>query len=261
MLRQRLLSVALLLPVAAWAVYMGGLWFFAMVALAAGLAGYEFFEMMAAGGHKLSLPFGLALIFLFLLEARHPLELWGKFFLTAIIVGSLIWHLSWPGQTPALDWALTLAGGLYIGWLSAHFISLREMPNGGWWAVFAFALAWLGDAGAYFAGHLWGKHRLFPRLSPGKTWEGAIAGAFCTLVAAFLFGHFVRIGLLHRALLGLAMAALSPFGDLAVSMFKRQVKVKDSGGLIPGHGGMLDRIDSVLFSVVVVYYYRLLVLE
>ncbi|MGQ9628459.1 MAG: phosphatidate cytidylyltransferase, partial [Anaerolineae bacterium] len=147
MLRQRLLSVALLLPVAAWAVYMGGLWFFAMVALAAGLAGYEFFEMMAAGGHKLSLPFGLALIFLFLLEARHPLELWGKFFLTAIIVGSLIWHLARPplhpptgggtpplssprmrgdrgGQTPALVWALNVAGGLFIGWLSARFISV-----------------------------------------------------------------------------------------------------------------------------------------
>ena len=273
MLRQRLLSVAVLVPVAAGAVYLGGLWFFALVALAAGLAGREFFGMMAAGGYRPSLPFGLALIFLLLLEARRPCGLWGRFCLALIVIGSLLWHLAHPPlhpptgggtggrQNPALDWALTLAGGLYLGWLSAHFIYLREMPNGAWWAVFTFATAWLGDAGAYFVGRRWGRHHLSPRLSPGKTWEGAIAGALCTLAAAFLFGPFLGLSLLHRAILGLAVAAVSPFGDLAVSMFKRQAKIKDSGGIIPGHGGMLDRIDTVLFAVVVVYYYLVFVIE
>ncbi len=260
MLGQRLVTAVILIPVVAWAVYAGGLWFFALVALVAGLAGYEFFAMMTAGGYRPSLSVGLGIIWVFIVDARHPEWGLGRFFVAVVIVLSLIWHvLQKKSATPALDWALTLAGGLTIGWLAAHFISLREL--GPHWMALTLLSTWACDAGAYFVGLTLGRHKLIPRLSPKKTWEGAGGGWLCGVLVTVLVGLYLDLGVGHSLALGVAIATICPFGDLAVSMLKRQVGVKDSGRLIPGHGGMLDRIDTLLFSVVVVYYYVTLVVQ
>ncbi len=298
MLIYRVLSAVVLVPIAAWTIYRGGLWFFALVVLAAGLGGYEFFRMMAAGGYKPSTPLGLVLILLLLVDARYPLGLWARFSVAAVIILSLIWHLfTYKGEppgdrvpsqplegekdemgghppspppwralfrreaaTPTVDWALTLAGSFYIGWTAAHLVSLRELPAGMGWVFLTFLSTCVGDAGAYFIGGKWGHHRLFPRLSPGKSWEGAVGGWLCTVMVTVLAGFTVGLDVVHGLLLGAAMATINPFGDLAVSMMKREMGVKDSGRIIPGHGGVLDRIDTLLFSVVVVYYYATLVI-
>jgi phosphatidate cytidylyltransferase len=162
------------------------------------------------------------------------------------------------------DWAFTLAGGMYLGWLGMHFVLLRNMTGGLYWTSFALSCAWLVDTGAYAVGRPWGKHKMSPNLSPSKTWEGyfgGILGAIICSGAWILIAGSLNVGLppgfnfWNALLAGLLVAILTPLGDLGESMLKRWGKVKDSGNLIPGHGGMLDRLDTLLWAAVIVYYY------
>jgi len=253
---QRLLSAIILIPIVVWATYAGGLWFFAIIALVASVAGYEFFQMMKLGGYKPSCFWGLVLIWLLLADARYPAWQLAKPALTGVMVLSLSWQLfKKDTTTPTVDWALTIVGGLYLGWMPGHFISLRDAPRGLEWMLLTLLCTWGADTGAYFIGLSLGRHKSFPRLSPKKTWEGTIGGWFCGVVVTLLVGLYIGLGFVHSLILGALVSAFLPLGDLAVSMMKRQVGVKDTSSLIPGHGGLLDRIDSLLFAVVVVYYY------
>jgi len=253
---QRLLSAAILVPLVAGVTYAGGLWFFVAIVFAASVAGCEFFHMMRLRGYKPSSFWGLALIWLLLADARYPAWQLAKPALTGVIVLSLSWQLfKKDTATPTVDWALTVAGALYLGWMASHFISLRDAPRGFEWMVLTLLSTWGADTGAYFIGLSLGRHKFFPRLSPKKTWEGTIGGWFCGVAVTLSIGLGIGLGFAHSLVLGALVSTFLPFGDLAVSMMKRQVGVKDTSGLIPGHGGMLDRIDSLLFAVVVVYYY------
>jgi phosphatidate cytidylyltransferase len=133
---------------------------------------------------------------------------------------------------------------------------LRQLPDGFWWLLYGLLIGWTNDSAAYFTGVTLGRRRLWPRLSPKKTWEGTVAG----WIGAALMGGLlmtvlpVQMSVVYGALLGAVGGVFALFGDLAVSMVKRQVKVKDSGHLIPGHGGFLDRLDSLLFVLPLVYY-------
>lgn len=157
------------------------------------------------------------------------------------------------------DLGLALVGALWVGFLLPHFIWLRALPDGPGWVGFVVAVVMAGDSTGYFVGRAWGRHKLAPKLSPGKTVEGA-AGILAGAVAG---GCLARAVWLHSAswaevaLLGLAMGAVGQVGDLAESMIKRAFGAKDSGGIFPGHGGVLDRIDSMLFPAVLVFYYRM----
>jgi len=255
-LKQRVLSAAIMVPIALGATYAGGFWFFALIVIVASIAGYEFFRMMRRGGYKPSPVWGLVLIWVLLVDARYPAWQLSRAMLTGVIVLSLCWQLfKKDTSTPATDWALTIAGGLYLGWMAGHFISLRDAPHGLEWTALTLLTTWVADSGAYFVGVSVGRHKCFPRLSPKKTWEGTIGGWFCGVATALLIGLLMGLGFVNSLILGVLVSAFLPLGDLAVSMIKRQVGVKDSSGLIPGHGGMLDRIDSLLFAVTVVYYY------
>lgn len=255
-LKQRVLSALILVPLVMGAAYVGGHWFFALIVLAASIAGYEFFQMMKRGGYQPSPFWGLLLIWLLLTDARYPAWQLSRPALAGVMLLSLSWELlKKDTTTPTVDWALTIAGGLYLGWTAGHFISLRDAARGLEWIAFTLISTWIADTGAYFIGTYLGRHKSFPRLSPKKTWEGTIGGWFCGVAAALLIGQYIGLGFMHSLVLGALLSTFSPLGDLAVSMMKRQVGVKDSSGLIPGHGGMLDRMDSLLFAVVVVYYY------
>ena len=133
---------------------------------------------------------------------------------------------------------------------------MRDIPDKGRLATFAVLLAvWAGDIGAFFAGRLIGRHKLAPRLSPGKTWEGFVFGTIATVFVAFdaLYKrHYISIG--QSLLLGLVIAVSGPLGDLFESGVKRDMQVKDSGRLLGGHGGVLDRLDAPLFAFVAAYY-------
>lgn len=255
MLKRRIASAAVLLPLVACLGYLGGLWWFFTVTVAICLAGYEFFQMMTAGAYKPSHAFGLALILLLLADARYPSWHLIRSALSAVLLFSLVRQLFQKHtSTPAVDWALTIAGGLYFGWVGGHFISLRDAEHGMNWLALVFLPTWACDTTAYFIGLYLGQRKLLPRLSPGKTWEGTVGGWLAGLVITLLVGRFIGLGPVHSLILGALLGIVAPLGDLAVSMMKRQVKAKDSSHLIPGHGGMLDRIDSLLFVVVLVHY-------
>jgi phosphatidate cytidylyltransferase len=134
---------------------------------------------------------------------------------------------------------------------------LRALPQGIYWIGLAFLTTWLCDSAAYFVGNWKGKHPFFERISPRKTREGAIAGLVTGTITGALVGLLLRIPVHVGVPLGLVISLAATFGDLAESLIKRQVGVKDSSDLIPGHGGALDRIDSLMFAVVIVYYFAL----
>ncbi|MEO6064126.1 MAG: phosphatidate cytidylyltransferase [Thermoflexales bacterium] len=174
---------------------------------------------------------------------------------SAFMLGTLAIQLRRRDGTPTADWALTLVSGSYIGWCAGHLALLRDSPNGLAWVVIAIGATWLADSAAYLVGSRFGRRKLAPAVSPKKTWEGYLGGILAAVVGGVAFGLVVPgIGPVKSILLAMAAGALGTLGDLSESMFKRQAHAKDSGDLIPGHGGVLDRMDSVLWTGVIVYY-------
>jgi len=155
------------------------------------------------------------------------------------------------------DAGLVVIGVLYIGLLLPHFYWLREIPDGSRWVTFVIAITMAGDTGGYFVGHAFGRHKLIPRVSPGKTVEGAIGIVAASLLGAAIAKMILFPGHAWGEVLTLAgvMAVLGQLGDLGESVMKRSFGAKESGAIFPGHGGVLDRIDSLLFPVALVYYY------
>ncbi len=163
----------------------------------------------------------------------------------------------------ALDFAVTVAGIVYLGWLGSYLLDVRSLPQGLWWLMLVLPIVWGGDTGAYSIGAVYGKHKMTPRLSPKKSWEGYFAGLFTSvIVGAFLSYAFSSLGPqplgglitpLQGAFLGLVIGALATLGDLGESMFKRQGGLKDSSNVFPGHGGFLDRIDSWIWGAALGY--------
>ena len=260
MLRTRVLSAIVLIPVTAALVYLGGWWFTAAILVAAGLAGFEFFRLMGQANVVANWPIGLGMIATLVVGAAQPA--WANaigLLFTLFLMASLVWHMLQKGRpAPGSDWVVTVAGAIYLGWLGGRFVALRELPNGMLWLALALISTWITDSGAYFVGRRWGRRKLAPRLSPKKTWEGAVGGWLIGVALTPLAALLLGLPWYHGLGIGILAATVSPFGDLAESMFKRQVSAKDSSNLIPGHGGMLDRVDSLLFVIPAAFYYVLL---
>jgi phosphatidate cytidylyltransferase len=179
--------------------------------------------------------------------------------LALFVVLSLIFALYDKCDRPTERWAMNLASSIYIGFLLSNFVTLRGAPNGMYWVITAFAITWMYDGLAYFTGRALGRHKLWPRISPKKTWEGLIGGTIAGIATALVLGLvFLDLSAWQGLLLGGLTTAVAPFGDLSVSLFKRVAHAKDTGQLIPGHGGALDRLDSLLFTFTVVTYFAIL---
>lgn len=228
--------------------------------------------------YRFSLVLGalMALSFLFAIvaEALSGVVLTPLVATLAVIV-SLSLALRQHARQPVLiEWALGLGAALYISVLSAHIVLMRliETPlnpsplsnlglsSGAAWLFLACVITWLQDAMAYFVGKRWGHRKMAPVLSPNKTWEGAAGGLFGAVVGSLATVWLCGLPLnpLLAIILGVAGGIIGPLGDLAESMIKRHAGLKDVGHLIPGHGGMLDRVDALLFATPVVYYLVLL---
>ena len=263
MLVHRVLSAALLVPLVVAALLLGGYPFLALIGVAALAANFEFARMMRQIDHLPSIPFGLLLTAALVGAAYWPHSPITRFALVFIIMASLTWevlrtHIKGQLIPQALSsWALMVVGAAYVGGLLGHFVSLRQLENGEYWVWLALLTTWVADSAAYFAGTQMGRHAFSPVISPKKTWEGTIAGLIAGTVTAALLGRLVAIPFVWGVPLGLLLSLAAVYGDLAESFIKRQVNVKDSGRLIPGHGGALDRIDSLLFVGTCVYYFQL----
>lgn len=265
MLRQRFLSALILLPGVILLLYLGGILWAAATLLVGVLGWREMTQILQRDHFSTDRLVGM----LFVAGAITEAYVRGQGLITVdllrpllagLLIASLIWALYDKGEHPTADWAMTVASALYLGFLLSHFVTLRLRADGTAWVVMVLALTWLDDTAAYFAGSAWGRHKLWPRISPKKTWEGLIGGTVAALIAGPLLGTWL-LGLAWWQ--GLALAALiamaAPFGDFSISLFKRMARVKDSSKLIPGHGGMLDRLDSLLFAFPVAVYFAWLI--
>lgn len=150
--------------------------------------------------------------------------------------------------------SVNLFGTVYIGFMFAYILLLRFVPNGFFYLLFTLGVTWLNDSFAYFVGVTFGKHKLSPRISPQKSIEGSIGGIVGGLLAAIALGIYFQKSLLPLLIMSFLVVIAGQFGDLVESIFKRNAGVKDSGTFLPGHGGILDRLDSLLFTGPVVYY-------
>lgn len=255
MLRTRVITALVLIPLVALVVYLGGIWLALGVGLFALVAGWEFVQMMKTGNYLPNIFVVLGLIALLVVYCYQRSLVSLPLILTAAILISMAWQLFRVTPAPTADWALTLAGGLYIGWGLGHLVSLRQLDNGLAWVSLTLIATWSADSFAYFVGRTLGKHKLWPRLSPKKTWEGFIGGIAGGIIGAAVVMAIFNLPPASTLVAGAIVAIVALFGDLSISMMKRHVGVKDSSNLIPGHGGFLDRADSLLFVSPVVYYF------
>jgi phosphatidate cytidylyltransferase len=258
MLRTRLISGLAAMPIALLAVYFGGIWFLVGSLLIALIAGWEFSRMMNESGYHTTPLLTLTLITLLLLDSYYWPYTHLQIIITLTLIPSLIWQLFRKHtETQTADWALTLVGGFYVGWGMAHLVGLRQLGDGTIWVCVALLSTWGADTFAYFIGRKFGKHKIWPRHSPKKTVEGFVGGIGGGIFGALLSGVIfpATIAMSSLLIIGAIVPVVSFFGDICESMIKRDVGVKDSSNLFPGHGGFLDRIDSLLLVSVVVYYY------
>ena len=271
---QRWLTASVAIPLVLLFVWFGGWWAFAGTLLVTLLSIFELYNMMLHAGYRPMIAVSVGLCLLFLVSAMFPAQrlliLEIGFGVTLLVsFSTLFWRKNFEGAL--LDWSLTLSLPFYLAWSMSLFLLLRGydsvlfhgpggaflfLPRGAWWLLVVFLGVWGSDSAAFFTGHYFGRHKLAPRISPAKTWEGAVGGLVLSIVAALLL-TVIPLGVpwYLAILLGILIGIAAVMGDLAESLIKRQTGVKDSGQFMPGHGGMLDRIDSLLFAVIVVYIF------
>jgi phosphatidate cytidylyltransferase len=238
-------------------------WFTTLIAIWGLLAAFEFYRMAYPSRLPSIAYFGLVWVLLLILSPHFADNRIAIFLLTAAVTLSLFWLLLPSKKDQAFrNWAWTVAGILYVGWLLSYLVALRGLDDGRNWVLFVMFTTFGSDTTAFFTGRALGRHQLAPQISPGKTWEGAIGGILGAIVVSLLFilPTVLNLPLSYgqAMLLGLLVSVSCQLGDLVESLLKRNMGKKDSGRLMPGHGGALDRIDSIIFAGIVVYYYVLL---
>lgn len=258
MLRQRVLSAIAFVPVVFAAIWFGEPWFTLALGLLALLGVLEFYRAVGAAGRPPLAVFGTLWTLAVLSSPHCPYPQ----ALPLLVTGAVVLPLAWltirgevEGALPR--WTGTMAGILYIGWLLSYMVALRALNDGRGWIMLAVFATFAADTTAYFVGRAWGRRPMAPVISPRKSWEGAVAGFLAAVAAAFVLAALFGLPLAfwQTSLLGVLIGVVSQVGDLSESLIKRSAGIKDAGKAIPGHGGVLDRLDSILLVGVVVYYY------
>lgn len=268
MLSKRILTAVIGIPIAICIINYG-FWLFAAAVIGlASIAWHEYVTMMQVKTIKVEYNIGIIGIIL----ALSCAWLGNVQELVMVLLGVMLFTMA---QTILAhkkfgipEAAFTMLGTLYIALPFAHLLLLRfteqyeyintvfgSLSSGAAYLWLAFVGTWASDTLAYFVGSAFGRHKLCPAVSPGKTIEGAIGGLLGSIAGVVFWGWLCGFPLLHMTFLGLLIGIAAPFGDLAESVLKRFAGVKDSGNILPGHGGILDRFDAVMFSAPLVYYY------
>jgi phosphatidate cytidylyltransferase len=268
----RILSGVIFVPILIVLSRLGGPWFLLLVLGILVLGGWEFYRMMERKGVSPSKRTGVFAIFVLGALVYFTGTAYLGLYLALLILTVLLRELFRSKMMfPIYDIATTMIGVLYVGWLMSHLILLRELPGslsldyrlGSHFVLYTFLIVWGCDTGAYFIGLPLGRNKLLPHVSPGKSVEGAIGGFACAVGAALLGrAWFAKLptgepflSVREALALGILLGIAGQLGDLVESLLKRDANIKDASHTIPGHGGILDRFDSLLFAAPLSYYF------
>ena len=284
-LTKRVAVAAVGIPIALLIIYFGGWALTALIAVIAAMGANEFYRLAKHRGVRAFAGLGSLLAATAVVLAAitaDPAEAaawsWRVFIGASLLIATVAIFRRGVAGAPLTVTAVTVFGAFFVGGTLAYAVLLRQFDLSRYalhdnpWAgpallAFPLAMTWLSDTSAYFGGRSMGRRKLIPSVSPGKTVEGAIAGVLGTVITGALYAHFVLaeglglpVSALFGGIAGLIVSPVAQLGDLAESLLKREAGVKDSGTLLPGHGGVLDRFDSLFFSIPVTYWLLLLVL-
>lgn len=260
--RTRVLTAVVLIPLLYVVVWKLPPAYFAVLAVIAAAVGqHEFYRMARARGTAPLAALGIVLGAVIVVSSYRPLMagMGSAFYITAVLFLVTLVRLFSPRPVEGAleDIAATFLGIFYVALLFGFQVAIRMNESGKLWLVFLYLVIWANDTGAYYTGTALGRHTLYPKISPKKSIEG-LAGGMATAAGAALLCRawfMPTITMTEAVLVGLLLAVAGTLGDLVESLFKRSAGIKDSGGIIPGHGGMLDRMDSMLFAAPVLFYY------
>ncbi|MBI4707398.1 MAG: phosphatidate cytidylyltransferase [Candidatus Omnitrophica bacterium] len=258
MLVKRVISAVMLIGIIIGTIFVDWLCgVFITLFIIAGL--YEFFTMLETKGLKIYKYVGIAvgaLIPLSMIFRFEPTKGWELFFIVLLLLFLILMQFRRRNNSGVVvDISTTLFGILYVSWFMSFLIKIRFMPDGLSLLAAVLLITKLGDIGAYLVGVKFGKKLLMPRISPKKTVEGALGGLLFSVIGALISKGFLHFSYLHLIGLGVCFGILGQLGDLSESLIKRDCQVKDSGAILPGMGGILDEIDSLLFTAPVFYFY------
>jgi len=259
MLKQRIITALILAPILLYIVIAGGhQWFAFMIFVIQAAATYEWLKI-----NQLKTPLAIingivmALFTLFLFD-HFELSVYTWIWLFAAIwLLALLWLINhrWGYQNNNLQLVIkAFIGVLAVMLFAVAMNQLYALTDGHWWTLSLFLLIWVADIGAYVSGKTMGRHKLAINISPGKTWEGVIGAQVLVAVYAVVLTHFLTLSVSKALLMMVPIALFSVVGDLAASLGKRQAKVKDSSKLLPGHGGFIDRFDSLIAAAPLYYF-------
>lgn len=254
MLKHRLITALLGIPILIALIYLGNIPLLLAVYIVSFLGLKEFINLIENAGFsplKISMYLG---VFLSIAES-YIYKGESAFMVFFMVFVFLIIHLIIKNEINLVTISVSLLGVIYLSLLK-YILLLRDLPNGFILIFIVFVLTWMVDTGAYFSGRLFGNRKLAPIISPNKTKEGAIGGVIVTIIVAVVIHYAILpIGLINAIILGVLVSVIGQVGDLFESLLKRSANIKDSGKILPGHGGILDRFDSILFTVPVTYYF------
>ncbi|MGB5528972.1 MAG: phosphatidate cytidylyltransferase [Ignavibacteriaceae bacterium] len=261
---KRIIVSIVAIPVILVVTYLGGYYFLALVVIISLMSFYEFSLIVRNKNAYVNLLVGEIIILLFLLNQFKTFVDTNTLILLSSLTLLMIELFRNKGSA-ILNLGVTFLGIFYIGIFLTTLIALREFYNhvgadyinGAYLVISIFASIWIGDSAAYYGGTAFGKHKLFPRVSPNKSWEGTILG-FIFSVATMILAKFIILdflSMLNVLAIGIIIGIVGQIGDFAESLLKRDSTVKDSSSLIPGHGGFFDRFDSLIFSAPVIWMY------
>lgn len=274
----RIMTAVVGIPLAAFLIfYPGGLPWAIAIGVVSILGALEFYGGVRRTGARPVEWAGLLAVALFVVSMRtYERSTIGSLFpavLTLLLILSFCAELLRTKRSPLVNVGATVFGAIYVGWLISHLVVLRGIPGndvtvwgyrsspGAWLVMYTFLCTWACDTGAYFIGRAYGKTKLAPKLSPNKTIEGAVGGLVCSVLVAAIVGAIIKLPPQHALGLGAIFGVLTQVGDLSESAIKRELQIKDFGNMFPGHGGILDRFDSLLFTGPMAYYYAVLFLQ
>lgn len=273
--QKRFATAGVVIPILLVFFWLGGLWFFGLVEVVILIGMLEFYRMVEAKGLQaqkiIGTVFALVLGLLFYLEVNEAIVLFALVLLTLLVLGRQLFQKDISGALTTTG--STILGVFYVGFLLSHILLLRNWSGkqggtdfGLFLIVLVIAITFLSDTGGFLIGRKWGKHKMSPMISPKKSWEGAVGslifGTAGSVLTKLVFDKWIihtNLSMFHSVVLGVILVIVAMTGDTVESLFKRDAGVKDSGTIVPGHGGILDRLDSIVFTVPVCFYYLKLI--